>query len=161
MSKLVFSQRLEDLKKKKFYTEHEFSKYQEKLYKARLLGLKVYSKEEQRRMSLAEKLDIQIKHKATRKIINTWKAQLVNSKANRLMDTLFNHSRVARTVCSLQCKGIDPELKSKVSFSSLGISKNKVMNKLVKEGLLPKNFFYLDKPKKNESMHRIQKNGRI
>lgn len=156
MGKLVFSQRIEDLRKSESYKEPVFSRYQQKLYKSRFYGLNVYSRRELKRMSISDKLHIQAQHERTKEFINDWKLNLINSRSNGFIKSLFSHSPVAKKFVSLRCKQIDPDLKDEFNFSKMGISKRIIALKMVEAGLLPKNFFNWQKSnKKHESLYKI------
>ena len=140
MSKLVYKHNPEVSKKSKEVYDFKFTPQQEKLLRVRLYGLRAYSAKQQQSLSIAQKLEIEIKHELTRKKLSEWRLELVNKRTDNLMKKIFSHSKVVEKFTSVQFKDIEPSVRKELSFDRLGLSKKNLALKMVKSGLLPKNF---------------------
>ena len=63
--------------------------------------------------------------------------------SNKLFLSIFPDSLVTKELVHNLSDKYDPELKMTISFDKLGISRNQIINKLVQEEVLPRNFHKL------------------
>lgn len=130
----------------KGYVEYEqdvFNSYQNFLYKRALFGLSVYSPEELSAMHKDKKKRIIKVHLHAQKVLNLWKQELVNGFVNRIFQSLFHHSNLAKDIVDKFGNDVDDSYISKVDFKSIGIDKQQIVSKLIQEKILPKNFYEL------------------
>jgi len=135
----------------KKYTEYEvdpYNQYQNFLYKRALFGLKMYSPEEIAQMTAERKSRIVKLHRRAQKILNVYKQEVVNQFTNNIFTKYFPNSSITKALTG-ELNFTDPEYINKMDFKFLGISKESVINKLIREKILPKNFYEL----KSISLH--------
>lgn len=125
------------------YERDEFTSYQNFLYKRALFGLSVYSADELSKMHWDKKKRIQKVHSRTQNLLNLWKQEIVNSTVNKIFSTVFHHSTLAKDIVEKFGSDTDPSYISRVNFKDLGIDKKQVVTKLIKEKILPANFYEL------------------
>lgn len=129
----------------KRYAEYEvdpFNQYQNFLYKRALFGLKMYSPEEIQQMTDARKSRIVKLHRRSQKILNIYKQEAVNKITNNLFVKYFPNSPITKALVG-ELNFTDPEFVNKIDFKMLGISKENIINRLIQEKILPKNFYDL------------------
>lgn len=111
------------------------------LYHRALFGLSVYSQAEIKEMHWEKRERIKKVHKRTQRILNIWKQEIVNRLSNALFLTIFPDNDLTRDL--VKRVDIDPDFKCPLSFQALNIKKREVVDKLLKEGILPNNFHEL------------------
>lgn len=121
--------------KKDDYTQH-----QDFLYNRALFGLSIYKLDEVVIMSVEKKKRIMRLHKKTQKIINLWKQEIVNMLANKVFTDLFPDMEITKCLVMYYGTVGDPEHINNMSFKMLKISKEQIINKLIENKILPKNF---------------------
>lgn len=122
------------------YEKDPFSPYQNFLYKRALFGLAVYSPDELKHMHSGKRKRIIKVHERTQNVLNLWKQDLCNKMVNSLYNEIFYHSSLIKDLVE-NFSEIDPQIKSKVDFKGLGISKREIVNKLISEKVLPVDFY--------------------
>ena len=141
LQELEYSGKLET---KQFVNESKVVRYeylspvQNELYKRCLMGLDFYAPEELYAMNSAKKIKISKRHKAVQTTLNLWKQELVNIKANALLNTLFPNSALIAAITS--DFETDNSYVNKMTFKELGLNKENVINKLICSNFLPRNF---------------------
>lgn len=120
-----------------------FNAYQNFLYKRALFGLGVYDKEEVGRMRPEKKARIQKVHARCQHVLNIWKQELCNDFTNRLLASLFPKRELAQLFFVKHKDSTDAGFLCTLNFKDLGISKKQVVDKLILEGVLPKDFYSL------------------
>lgn len=133
------------------YEQDKFSPYQNFLYKQALFGLTVYTEDQLKKMAHEETLAVKKLHEKAQMVINLWKQQIVNKLSNKLFRDFFPDSEL-----SIQFRRkftfTDPSIRNTISLKSLRIGKEEVVEKLIREKVLPQNFYELTKqPKKYEN----------
>lgn len=134
------------------YTEYEvdpFNQYQNFLYKRALFGLKMYSPEEVADMTAAKKSRILKLHRRSQRVLNIYKQELVNKFTNNLFTKLFPNSSITKALIG-ELNYTDPEFINKMDFKTLGVSKTDIVDRLIIEKILPKNFYDLKSVTLNE-----------
>jgi len=134
------------------YTEYEvdpFNQYQNFLYKRALFGLKMYSPEEIAAMTDARKSRILKLHRRSQRVLNIYKQEIVNKFTNNLFTKLFPNSTITKALIG-ELNYTDPEFINKMDFKTLGVSKIDIVNRLIIEKILPKNFYDLKSVTLNE-----------
>jgi hypothetical protein len=127
------------------YAEYEidpFNQYQNFLYKRALFGLKMYSTEEVEAMQEKKKARINKIHKKTQKVLNLYKQEIVNAITNNIFTRFFPSSPITQALVG-QYTFTDPEYKNSMDFRQLGISKQAIVDRLIREKILPTNFYEL------------------
>lgn len=123
------------------FEKDEFNAAQNKLYKETIFGLSIYTKEEQKALPLRELQRIDNAHQKAQIFLNLWKQQLCNSLSNKVFKTFFPKSKITKDLLSLSINDVESSFISKVDFKYLKIHKKDIINKLIKEKILPENFF--------------------
>ena len=117
-----------------------FNENQQKIYSQVVYGLNCYNKEELQTIPKSIKNLIFSKYVKAQNILNTWKYEIVEHRVDNLLSTLFPNSSVVKKINSVKSEKSE---KNYSSFKDLKISKKMIAEKLIFEGLLPKNFFTL------------------
>lgn len=125
------------------YETDEFTPYQNYLYKRALYGLKGVPEQELATICNAKKVRINKVYKRGQKVINLYKQKLTVLYSNKFFATLFPNSSLAQDLS--QDESLDESFINTLTFADLGISKLDIANVFVKEGILPSNFFQLDR----------------
>lgn len=143
---------LEGEKKKKYqrYEKDFLNTYQNFLYHRAIFGISIYNQEEIKAMGKPKRKRIIKTHKRAQHILNMWKQEILINKTNNIFKNIFPNSPITKELRDQ----IVPQDKFKcyLSFKALGITKEMVVEKLMKEGILAKNFYEL---KKEEYASRI------
>jgi hypothetical protein len=132
------------------YEQDPYNSRQNFLYKRALIGVGVYSKEEINEMSNEKLKRINKIHRKTQTILNLWKQELMISKSNKMIKSLFTNVEYGLMKEILNNNFIDKDFICTLSFKDLGITKAQVINRLITEKILPKNFHEL-KPTEHAS----------
>jgi hypothetical protein len=125
------------------YEQDPFNSRQNFLYKRALIGVGVYDKKEIDEMSNEKLKRINKIHRKTQTILNLWKQEVLIGKSNKLIAGLFSVPQYGLLKEILNDTAIDKEFVCTLSFKDLGITKNSVINRLITEKILPKNFYEL------------------
>jgi hypothetical protein len=128
------------------YEKDKYNSYQNFLYKRALFGLSVYSEEEKAVMHTDKKKRIAKVHERAQQILNVWKQELTHEYTASLLGSMFYHSSFVKDYCEKFAGVTDPEYISPMEFKDLGITKDKIVQKLIEERILPFNFYQLSKP---------------
>ena len=125
------------------YEQDPFNSRQNFLYKRALIGVGVYDSAEIDEMSNEKLKRINKIHRKTQTILNLWKQEVLIGKSNKLIAGLFSVPQYGLLKEILNDTAIDKEFVCTLSFKDLGITKNSVINRLITEKILPKNFYEL------------------
>jgi hypothetical protein len=133
--------------KKKYtqYEQHKFTAYQNILYKRALYGLAMYSQKEQKSLHWKERGKIKRINRKAQQSVNLFKQERVNIMCDNLYKAAFPNSKLAKDVFSLEKSTTNPKFINKLDLKFLRISKEDIIKRFVKEGVLPKNFYELKK----------------
>ena len=140
LQELMYSGQMEN---KQFPTQSfaDYSKLTETqnlLYSRAIKGLEIYSQEELYAMNSSKKTKIFKKQKEVQTMLNLWKQELTNSITNRLLGEMFPKSAFIASL--IDNTEVSKNYTNTLSFKDLGINKAKIINKLIEENFLPKNF---------------------
>lgn len=116
--------------------------YQKFLYDRALFGLAVYSQEEIKQMHWDKRKRIIKVHKRAQEILNLWKQDIIVKLSNHLFTTFFPKTEITKSLVE-DSSPTDSGYNNKMSFKSLRITKDQIINKLMDEGVLPMNFMEL------------------
>ena len=133
-----------------------YNDHQNFLYNRALHGLRVYSQKEIEEMPLEKKQRVKKLHKKAQTVINLWKQEIVNCLANKLFTNIFPDMEITQCLVEYYGTGGDPEYINTMSFKTLGITKEDVINKLIESKLLPKNFYQLNHESRNNMQRRSE-----
>ena len=123
------------------FEKNVFSSTQKKLYNQLVYGFSCFSDEEVEKLHPRIKKHIRIRYTKAQIIINTMKQKIVNSSVNSLFLKFFPKSFLAKEI--VKVNGYNPHYLSKFTFKDLGMTNTMIAELLLKNGLLPKNFFQL------------------
>jgi len=116
----------------------KLNKRQQEMYNKLMVGLKLYSKEELYKMNSSKKNKIFKKSKQVQSMLNLWKQQLLIAKTNSVFE-IFKNSSLSKDIINISNQ-TDTKFLCKLKFKDLGITKNKIVHKLIDENFLPQNF---------------------
>jgi len=114
---------------------------QQKLYGELIYGLKLYKPEELATISKKDKLKIAYLHRKVQHFLNKWKQEIIDSEVNSILTKLFPRSKFVKDMCAV--KSYDRAYTDRHTFKELNLSPDKIANKLIEAGFLPRNFFQL------------------
>jgi hypothetical protein len=134
----TFGKSFKDTYNKPIYEQDPYNEYQNFLYKRALFGLKMYNQEELNNMHPEKKERINKVHTRAQYVLNLWKQEKIIESTNKIL-SLFKKTSLAGVIIDLYSKP-DPKFTSKINFKDLGISKEMIINKLLEEKILPKEF---------------------
>jgi hypothetical protein len=129
----------------KRYMEYEidpFNQYQNFLYKRALFGLKIYTPEELDIMKKEKRARINKIQRKSQRILNVYKQEIVNKLTNNIFQRYFPNSPITKALMG-EFNFTDAEHVNTLDFKELGISKEHIVNRLIQEKVLPKNFYDL------------------
>jgi hypothetical protein len=137
--------------KGKRYASYEIdtlNQYQNFLYKRAMYGLKMYTDKEIATMGAKNKQRIISIQQKTQRILNLYKQEVVNKLSNNIFTRLFPNSPITNALVG-ELTFTDSGYINTIDFKSLGITKELIINKLIKENILPSNFYELKNIKVN------------
>jgi hypothetical protein len=140
LQELMYAGQLEE---KQFPTQSfndysRLSETQNLLFNRAIKGLEIYSQEELYAMNSSKKTKIFKKQKEVQTMLNLWKQEITNRKTNALLNELFPKS--AFIAALIDNTEVSKNYTNTLSFKELGINKVKIINKMIDENFLPKNF---------------------
>jgi hypothetical protein len=119
-----------------------FTPQQKDLYQKVVYGFKAYTPEEIASMSEKTKINVTVTYTKAQRVLRKWKQDILFDNINGMLAILFPKSKIVKQF--IETKGYTEEDKeSFISFKQLGIPQEKIAEKLIEFGLLPKNFFQL------------------
>lgn len=119
----------------------EFNPVQKNLYQKLIYGLPAYKPYELVNMTYAKKTEIIVKCNKANKLLNRWKQETINENIDSLLLKLFPKSSIVKQF--VNTKGYDDSLKCFFTPQQLNITKNMIIDRFMKENLLPSNFYEL------------------
>ena len=128
---------------KQNYEKDAFNTYQNFLYKRAMFGLSVYSQDELQKMNSDKKKRVHKVHARCQHVLNLWKQELCNSFTNKIFQTFFPERSEAKFFFLTHKDSIDPDFINTLSFKDMGIKKEHIVQKLIYEGILPRDFYKL------------------
>lgn len=114
------------------------SEGQQKLFKHVMVGLELYTPQQLYAMNSSKKAKIFKRHKQAQMMLNLWKQELTNEFTNKLLGSLFPKSELIKHFAADY--STSKNYVNTLTFKDLGISKEMLINKLIKENFLPKDF---------------------
>ena len=118
-----------------------FNKTQQRIYAETLYGLNVYEPKQLSSMPKEKKQEIIVRYTKVQRVLNTWKQDLVNKGVDDFLKALFPHSKIVQAMCQTKIHTYDHQ--DRYTFKELGLTQEKIAEKLVSVNLLPSNFFEL------------------
>ena len=125
------------------YEKDMFNEVQNFLYKRAVFGIKVYTEEQLNKMNHDKKRRIIKVHKRCQHVLNIWKQELCNEYTNRIFEKLFPRPEMSRFFYVKHRNTTDPTFMNTLNFKDMGVSKKQIVDKLIVEGVLPKDFYNL------------------
>jgi len=127
---------------KKRISKYEIDKYsqiQNNLYKRALYGLKMFTAEDLTLMHKDKRKRINKVHRKAQKSLNIMKQEKVNQITNRIFDTFFPKTNITKSLLGLE-NFTDSKFVNTLELKGLGITKDKMIERFIGEGILPKDF---------------------
>jgi hypothetical protein len=128
---------------KQVYEKDPYNSRQNFLYKRSLIGVGVYDSAEIADMSNEKLKRINKIYRKTQTILNLWKQEILINNTNQMINNLFGQCKYGLLKEIISNTTIDKEFICTLSFKDLSISKHDVINRLIVEKILPKNFHEL------------------
>jgi|TARA_R110001592_G_scaffold360473_1_gene668885 hypothetical protein len=140
LSDIMYTGKLENkqIPTSSFVDYTRLNKNQQEMYNKLMVGLKLYTKEELYKMNSSKKNKIFKRFKQVQSMINLWKQQILIAKTNPVFE-IFNNSSISKALVDVSNQ-TDDKFLCKLKFKDLGITKDKIVNKLIAENFLPQNF---------------------
>lgn len=138
-----------NLHRRKVYMKYEtenLNSYQLFLYNKAMKGFNAYSKNELQVMPAKERKAIQIFFNKAQRVLTVFKQQKINEITNKFIGTCYPKSRVKHELFDTTFNYVNQNLEVSISFKMLGIGRDKIINHLIQEEILPSDFYQL-KPK--------------
>jgi len=131
------------VKYQKIEEQIKLSLKQKDLYSKVVYGFKAYTKEEIATMSERNKINVTVTYTKAQRILRNWKQDLTFSFIDKLLLAIFPKSPIVNQMCQIDGHLENVAKEDEISFKDLGINQQKIVNKLMEFGLLPKNFYEL------------------
>jgi hypothetical protein len=119
-----------------------FTPQQKELYQKVVYGFKAYTPEQVASMSEKTKIDVTVTYTKAKRVLTKWKQEIIFTHVNSLLAALFPKSNLVKQMIDTN-GSVEEDAESFISFKQLGIDQEKIAEKLIEFGLLPKNFFQL------------------
>jgi hypothetical protein len=119
----------------------DLNKEQQKTYKEVVYGLSSFHPEDVQSMSQRKRKSVLAKFYQAQRIITIYKNRKTNEIVRQMMEQWFPKSKLAKEFASKKYDTLD--LPNHVSFKDLKMEKYDIAEILVKESVLPENFFSL------------------
>lgn len=119
---------------------YQFTWKQNYLFKRALYGLRGVPNHIIINMTPEEKQIVYNQYKKTRELLNQWKKDIYNNTSHRLFGNLIQNSKFAKDLLTTD----NYEEVEELSLTDFGISKTQLIQKLVDNEILPKNFYYIE-----------------
>lgn len=123
------------------YEKDNYTSYQNYLYKRALYGLSVFTQNELNAMCSKKKQRINNVYLKAQNVVNLYKQKITKAYTDLIFTSFFPNSPI--TDFLLNDESTDEKFKNKLTFKELNISKDDIINLLIKESVLPKNFYSL------------------
>lgn len=120
----------------------KYTTIQNDLYDHAMRGLSLYDKRQQERLTIENKRRIKEMHIKTQKMLNVWKQLRCNEYCFAFFVTLFPNSEFTKVMRNTR-NTVDPSFVNKLSLRDLGITKPMIIDGLIRNEILPSNFYAL------------------
>ncbi len=124
------------------YEKPKHNAKQQLMYRQCLFGLSLYSKEDIRSMASRKRKKIRDRHMRTQIALNELKQRRVHDISNVLLGTLFPNSRLVSDLITEPFEA--DKTMNRMSMKDLKISKDNIIEHLLKKGILPQQFLNLE-----------------
>lgn len=125
------------------FEDDTFSPTQQRLYRQVLFGMDMVPLEVAKEMTEKQKRNIYITQRRAKRVLNSWKNQIVASFVDSLFKEVFWNSEFTKEMEAFTDSQEEFNDENTLSFSELGINREQIAGKLIEHGFLPKNFFQL------------------
>jgi len=127
----------------KYVREERLNKYQNLLYNRALYGLGAYDPEELKGMHWEKKKRIDSVHKKTKSIMNRWKQEMIIERTNAFLKSIFINSRLVKQLLQPEYSQPNENYNANIPLKEFKITKLQIIDKLIGEGVLPRNYYEL------------------
>jgi len=121
------------------YEQDPYNTSQNFLYKRAMFGLSVYTPEELSKMAEPKKRRIKKVHRKCQLVLNLWKQEISIGWTNEMFRHYFGEHPALKIF--FDNTETDPKFVNKLNFKDLNITKDMIVEKLYKAGILPPNFY--------------------
>lgn len=130
---------------RKRFEKDPYTEDQNFLYNRALYGLSVYTEEEIKTMNPQKRNRIKAVHKRAQICINRWKQEIIIALSDSFFKNRFPDSPITKELLECpECRAIDDSFRCRLTFKSLKITKAMVIERLIRDGILPKDFNHLN-----------------
>lgn len=127
----------------KYVRDERLNTYQNLLYNRALYGLAAYDPKEVKGMHWEKKKRIDSVHKKTKSIINRWKQEMIIDNTNKFLNLLFPKSKVVKQLMEPVFNQPNDNYNANIPLKEFKVKKLDIIDKLIIEGVLPKNYYEL------------------
>lgn len=127
----------------KYVRDERLNTYQNLLYNRALYGLAAYDPKEVKGMHWEKKKRIDAVHKKTKSIINRWKQEMIIDNTNKFLNLLFPKSKVVQQLMEPVFNQPNDNYNANIPLKEFKVKKLDIIDKLITEGVLPKNYYEL------------------
>lgn len=121
------------------YEQDPYNASQNFLYKRAMFGLSVYTPEELSKMAEPKKRRIKKVHRKCQLVLNLWKQEISIGWTNEMFRHYFGEHPALKIF--FDNTETDPKFVNKLNFKDLNITKDMIVERLYKAGILPPNFY--------------------
>jgi hypothetical protein len=121
------------------YGPLDFTPYQNVLYKRAIFGLDAYTAKELKGMHRQKKRRVEKVHKKAQASLNILKQEQVINLTNRIFEIWFPDCNITKTLHSMTDP--DPGFFNTLDLKDLGLTKPKIVNRFITDGILPGDFY--------------------
>lgn len=125
------------LLERKEYQTRILNKTQKRIYSEALYGIKIYNDIEIMKLPMREIRRITYINKLTQIILNRWKQEIVTDKIDKFLSVVFHKSKITK-IPSIK---YNDKWLCHFTFKEIGITQEMIIDKLIKEKILPQNFY--------------------
>lgn len=133
---------------KESFRNKSLTPQQKAIYERIVFGISVIDKQELKKMSPQEIKEIKEQHHRCQNELNIWKQQIVNRISNQIFMRYFPKSPFTKTLTEKYPNVVDPGYTNTIPFKLLGIKRTDIIERLLKSGILPKDFYKQSQVKK-------------
>lgn len=137
---ISYENKIVSKRQEQIYEMPIFNANQQKIYSQAVYGLSSFTQEELKIVPETVKSLILNKWSKAQDVLNLWKLEIVNHRVDSVLSSLFPNSKLVSKIKSAKPTNQEKDFNS---FKDLRISKKMIAEKLIFEGILPKNFFSL------------------
>jgi hypothetical protein len=137
---ISYENKIVSKRQEQIYEMPIFNANQQKIYSQTIYGLSSFTKEELNNVPETVKTNILNTWSKAQDVLNLWKSEIVSNRIDNILSIFFPNSKMVAKIKSAKPTNQEKDFNS---FKDLRLSKKMIAEKLIFEGILPKNFFSL------------------